>query len=151
RYGIEIYCDESTNARGGHAVTLTNVSTLRKPEIEAWRLVSAAAVANAAGGEDNWTKAADSYARAAELWREVDRAREEADALFAAATVEYWQQFHWQRSVDLAARAAARYGELGEAALAANAFHLQGAALVEQALEVRQANEGAAISAESEA
>ena len=151
RYLVDVYSDESTNARGGHAIVLTDLSKSSARELEAWRFVSAAGAANYVGGEDNWAKTAAAYARAAELWHELGRAREEADALLAAATVEYRQLFAWQRSADLAARAGVRYGELGEAALRANAIHLQGAALVEQALEVRQAAEGAAVAAESEA
>ena len=151
RYGVDVYSDESTNARGGHAIALANVSTLPANELEAWRLVAAAAAANFAGGEDGWARSAHSYAQAAQRWRELGRTREEADALFGAATIEYWQRFAWQTSADLAARAAVLYGQLGEAALAANALHLEGAALVEQALEVRQSSETAAVAAESEA
>jgi CHAT domain-containing protein/tetratricopeptide (TPR) repeat protein len=152
RYRVEVYSDESTNARGGHTVSLANVTNLSASELAAWRLVAAAGVANFAGGDEGWANAADAYARAAELWRGLGRTREEADALFAAATVEYWQRLAWQLSADLAARAAELYGQLGEAPLAANALHLEGAALVEQALEVRQSSEaGAPVAAESEA
>ncbi len=150
-YRVDVYSDESTNARGGHAITLVNVSNLSASELAAWRLVGAAGAANFAGGEDGWATAADAYARAAQLWRELGRTREEADASFSAATVEYWQRFAWAASADLAARAAALYGRVGDAALAANALHLRGAALVEQALEVRQSAQGSAVAAESEA
>ncbi|HET8713919.1 MAG TPA: hypothetical protein VFM23_09605, partial [Gemmatimonadales bacterium] len=150
-YRVEIYSDESTNARGGHTITLTNVSNLPAAELEALRLVSVASIANFTGGGDGWATAADSYARAAELWHDLGRTRDEADALFASATVEYWQRFTWQKSADQAASAAVLYNQLGEAALAANSIHLQGAAVIEQALEVRQNESGAAVAAESEA
>ncbi|HET7607262.1 MAG TPA: tetratricopeptide repeat protein, partial [Gammaproteobacteria bacterium] len=151
RYRVDVYSDESTDARGGHAIALVNASNAAANELEAWRLAGAGAAANFAGGEEGWSKAADAYARAAELWHGLGRTREEADALFAAATVQYRQLVAWQTAAEQAARAAALYEQLGDAALAANALHLQGASLVEQALEVRQSAEAdAPLAAESE-
>jgi CHAT domain-containing protein/tetratricopeptide (TPR) repeat protein len=151
RYRVEVYSDESTNARGGHAIALVNVTNVSASELEAWRLVDAAGVANFAGGAEGSAKAADAYERAAQLWRELGRAREQADALLAAANVEYRGRFAYQLSAALAAASAELYGQLGDAALAANALHFQGAALVEEALKVKQSAEGAAVAAETEA
>ena len=152
RYRVEVFSEESTDAAGGHLATLTRLPpAVDARERDAWRLMSAGGAANFAGGEKGWESAVASYERAAALWRELGRTREEADALFAVATLEYWQRFAWTRSAEMAARVAATYGDLGEAALRANALHLQGAAVVEQALESKQAAEGAAITPASQA
>src|SRR5688572_22315913 len=52
RYRVEVYSDESTSARGGHAIALANLSNRSATELEAWRLVGAAGAANFVGGED---------------------------------------------------------------------------------------------------
>jgi CHAT domain-containing protein len=151
-YRIEIRSDEHTDARGGHTATLSRVLPgTDARELEAWRAMSAGAAANFAAGDDGWKRAADSYAAAAEIWSALGRTREQADALFAVAAVRYWQLFDWDGSIELAARAATLYRELGAAGFEANAVHLQGAALVEKALEAQQASAGTAISAESAA
>ncbi len=152
RYSIDVRSEEHTGAAAAHAITITRLAPGTDPrELEAWRSAATGAAANFAGGEPGWARAVDAYERAAALWRELGRAREEADAEFAAATILYWQVFDWGGAVERAARAAALYGSLGEAALAANAQHLQGAAIVEQALESQQSTTGTARSAESEA
>ena len=151
RYRVDVFSEESTNAMGGHLAALTRLPAgVDAREREALRLISAGGAANLAGGEEGWKRAGDSYERAAALWHELGRERDEADALFAVATLEYWQRSAWARSAELAARVAAMYDELGEAGLRANALHLQGAAVVELAVESKQAAEGTAITAESE-
>ncbi|HEY3518483.1 MAG TPA: tetratricopeptide repeat protein, partial [Gammaproteobacteria bacterium] len=104
-------------------------------EREALQAMSRGAAANFAGGDEAWREAVTEYERAAELWSELDRRHEEAQALFAVAMVEFWQLYSWQRSADLAERAAALYSSLGEPSLGASAMELRGSALVEQALE----------------
>ncbi len=152
RYRVDVFSEESTDAAGGHLAALTRLPpAVDARERDAWRLISAGGAANFTGGEKAWDRAVASYEGAATLWHELGRTREEADALFAVATLEYWQRFAWTRSAQIAARVAATYGELGEAALRANALHLQGAAVVEQALESKQAADGAAITPESQA
>src|SRR5690606_26141028 len=59
--------------------------------------------------------------------------------------------YDWVGAAERAARAAEAYAVLGEAALAANARHLQGASLVEQALEASQSGTDTGISEESTA
>jgi CHAT domain-containing protein len=107
-------------------------------EIDAWRLMTRGAAANFEGGEAAWMAAAAAYAAAAERWQALGRAEAQTRALFAQAMLEYWQLYNWQRSAELAAAVASMYETLGEAALRANALHLQGAALVESALETTQ-------------
>jgi CHAT domain-containing protein/tetratricopeptide (TPR) repeat protein len=152
RYRVDLRSEEHTGAAAAHAITIVRLAPgTDTRELEAWRSAAMGAAANFAGGEQGWTRAVDSYERAAALWRGLGRAREEADAEFAAATIRYWQLFDWDGAIELAARVAAVYSSLGEAALAANAQHLQGAAIVEQALEAQQSTTGTALSAESEA
>ncbi len=150
RYRVVVHSDESTDARGAHTVVLTSLRAAEPRVREAWRLVATGGRANFSGGKEGWAQAVDAYERAAAIWHDLGRAREEADALFAVATIEYWQRSAWVRSANVAARAAETYGSLGEAALGANAVHLQAAALVEQALAIRQSSDGAAIAPESE-
>lgn len=152
RYRVEVRSEEHTGARGGHAISLTRLPPgVDARELEAWRSQAAGAAANHAGGEEGWLRAAEAYDEAVRLWRALGRAREEAEALFAAASVRYWQLYDWGGAAEGAAAAAEAYAALGEAALAANARHLQGASLVEQALEASQSDTDAAISPESAA
>jgi CHAT domain-containing protein/tetratricopeptide (TPR) repeat protein len=152
RYRVDLRSEEHTGTEAAHAITVVRLAPgTDMRELEAWRSAGMGAAANFAGGEQGWTRAVDSYERAAALWRELGRAREEADAEFAAATIRYWQLFDWDGAIERAAPVAAVYTSLGEAALAANAQHLQGAAIVEQALESQQSTTGTALSAESEA
>jgi CHAT domain-containing protein/Tfp pilus assembly protein PilF len=151
-FRVTVHSDEHTGALGGHAIALTKLTPPADArELDAWGLMSAGGAANFDSGEEGWAAAVDAYVRAAALWRELGRTREQADALFSVATIEYWQLFSWDRAADLAASAAALYADLGEAALAANAVHLQGAALVEKALESAQSSTGVEISPETEA
>jgi len=152
RYRVEIRSDEHTGARGGHAVSLARFPpAVDARELEAWRSHAAGAAANFAGGEAAWMRSAEAYDEAVRLWDALGRAPERADALFGAASVRYWQLYDWARAAEDAAAAAELYGTLGEAALAANARHLQGASLVEQALEASQSATDAGISQESAA
>jgi CHAT domain-containing protein len=152
RYRIDVRSDEFTGASGGHSIALTRLPAgTDARELEAWHSLSTGGAANFAGGEDGWARAVASYEHAATLWHDLGRTREEADALLAVASVEYWQLFAWHRSAELAARAAALYDVLGEAGLAANALHVRGAALVETALETEQSSTVLAPSPESEA
>jgi CHAT domain-containing protein len=152
RYRVELRSEEHTGALGGHAIGLTHLRPgADAREVEAWRSMSGGGAASFAGGDEGLRRAVDAYEHAAALWQELGRSREEADARFAAATVRYWQLFEWGAAAEGAQRAAASYGKLGEAGLEANARHLQGAALVEQALEATQSATATAISPESEA
>jgi CHAT domain-containing protein len=151
-YRVDVRSDEHTGARGGHAIALARLPPgTDARELEAWRSLSAAGAANYTAGEAGWAQAAALYERAATLWHELGRQREEADALFAGASVAYRNLFAWDRSAELAARAAGLYEPLGEAALAAKALRLRGAALVETALETRQSSTALATAPESEA
>jgi CHAT domain-containing protein/tetratricopeptide (TPR) repeat protein len=152
RYRVEVRSEEHTGARGGHAISLTRLPLgVDARELEARRKMAAGAAASFAGGETAGAGSAEAYDEAARLWEALERSRERADALFGAASARYWVLYEWARAAEGAARAAEIYLALGEAGLAANARHLQGASLVERALEASQGAEGAGISAESAA
>ena len=152
RYRVEIRSDEHTGARGGHAISLVRFPpAVDARELQAWNRMAAGEAASFASGEAAGAGSAAAYDEAAELWDALGRARERADALFSAASARYWVLYEWAEAAEGAARAAEIYASLGEAGLAANARHLQGASLVERALEATQDAEGAAISAESAA
>lgn len=136
---VTVRTEEHTGAVGGHAIRLLRLAP-GADDAGAWRLMSTGAAANFESGEAGWAAAAAAYEAAAERWQALGRDREQAQALFALATLDYWQLYNWQRSAELAAAAARVYDSLGEAALRANALHLQGAALVESALETTQSS-----------
>ncbi len=136
RYEVVLYSDEHSDTIATPALELLALAPSSDPrEREALQAMSRGAAANFAGGEEAWRSAVTEYERAAELWRSLDRRREEAQALFAGAIVEFWQLYAWQRSAELAERAATLYAALDEPSLAASAVELRASALVEQALE----------------
>lgn len=150
RYLVEIRSDEHTGARGGHTALLARMPPgADAREIAAWRAMSAGAAASFAGGSAGWTSAAESYAAAEALWRELGRTRQQADAAFAGAELRYWQLFDWDGAIERADRAAQLYRQIDAGSLEANAVHLQAASVVEKALEAQQAPAGTEISAES--
>jgi CHAT domain-containing protein/tetratricopeptide (TPR) repeat protein len=152
RYLVDVRSEEHTGARGGHTISLARLPTgVDARELEAWNEMAAGEAANFAAGEAAWTRSADAYDAAAQLWDALGRSRERADALFGAASVRYWQLYDWAGAAEDAAGAAEVYATLGEAALAASSRHLQGASLVEQALEASQSATDAGISPESAA
>jgi CHAT domain-containing protein len=136
RYEVALHTGEHSDTVATPVVELTALAPNGDArEREALQAMTRGAAANSAGGDEAWRSAAAEYERAAELWRELGRRRDEAQALFAGAMVEFWQLYAWQRSADLAERAAALYRALDEPSLAAIAVELQGSAIVEQALE----------------
>jgi CHAT domain-containing protein/tetratricopeptide (TPR) repeat protein len=147
RYEIALHTDEHSDTVATPAVELIALAPSGDSrERDALRAMTSGAAANFAGGDEAWRAAATEYERAAELWRDLGRRREEAQALFAVAMIEFWQLYAWQRSADLAERAATLYTALGEPSLAASAVELRGSAIVEQALE---AGENDSVEAES--
>lgn len=143
RYLVSLHSEEHTGAVGGHSIRAAKLQGTPENELEAWRAMSRAAALNFESGDEAWRAGAEAYASAAARWRAAGATRELAQALFAAGALEYWQLYDWTRSAEHAAEAAALYEGLGEAALAANAVHLQAAALVERALEATDSSEAA--------
>jgi CHAT domain-containing protein len=136
RYELALHSDEHSDTVASPAVELV----ARTPsgdarEREALQAMTRGAAANVAGGDEAWREAVTEYERAADVWRELGRRRDEAQARFAAAMVEFWQLYAWQRSAELAEQAATLYTALDEPGLAASATELRGSAIAEQALE----------------
>ena len=115
RYSVEVRSEEHTGARGGHAVSVQRLVGSDARELAAWKAFAGGAAANFAGGETAWLRAAESYAEAAQTWQALARTREQADAVFGAAQVRYWQLYDWAASAEGAIEAAALYDALGVA------------------------------------
>jgi CHAT domain-containing protein len=135
RYTVTLRSDEYSETVAMPVVELVALAQSDSRERAALQAMSRGAAANHAGGDEAWHAAVTEYERAADVWRELGRRREEAQALFAVAMVEFWQLYAWQRSADLAERAATLYAALDEPSLAASATELRASALTEQALE----------------
>jgi len=135
RYTVTLRSDEYSETVAMPVVELISLAQSDSREREALQAMSRGAAANFAGGDEGWRSAVTEYERAAGLWSELGRRREEAHALFAVAMLEFWQLYAWQRSADLAERAATLYAALDESSLAASATELRASALVERALE----------------
>ena len=133
-YVIDISCDEYTGAAGRNSVVVN--SFLEDPQhVEAYRLMTEGAAANFRAGQEGWSDAISAYLDAATLWRSLGESNAQAQALFSAAMIEYWQMYDWDRTAELTASAKMIYSRLNESALSANVIHLQAAALIEQANE----------------
>jgi CHAT domain-containing protein len=145
-YHFGVDSEETTSVTGGHAL-VWNALTVTAPELDAWRAMTLGATANRRGGEAAWVDAAAAYEHAAALWRDLERPLLAAMADFAAAMIDYWQLYDSQAAAQRAAAAAQTLRQFGEAAIAANATHLQAAAIVEMALETQQSSSDSGISA----
>jgi len=135
RYTVTLHSDEYSETVAMPVVELVALAQSGSQEREALGAMSRGAAANVAGGDEAWREAVTEYEHAADLWRDLGRRPEEAQALFAVAMVEFWQLYAWQRSADFAERAATLYAALDEPSLAASATELRASALVERALE----------------
>jgi tetratricopeptide (TPR) repeat protein len=136
---VAVYSQEYTGAIGEHTIQVLEFGDQAEPRtLEAWRLMTEAGVAYHRANREGWQEAVSSYEAARTIWRDLGRTREEAQALFSIASIEYWQLYNWSGSAELAAQVAAIYAGIDEPALAANALQLQAAALIEHANEVEQ-------------
>jgi CHAT domain-containing protein len=100
------------------------------------RLMSVAGTEYDAEDRDSSLRALNAYRRAETIWQELGIKREQAQALYSVAMLEYWAAYDWSRSAAMAAQASAIYRELGFEQLYANALMLQGTALIEAANEL---------------
>ena len=92
RYDVTLRTDEHSDTVATPAVELIAVTRSGDSrEREALQAMSRGAAANFAGGDEAWRAAVAEYEHAAELWRELGRRREEAQALFGVAMVEFGQ------------------------------------------------------------
>ena len=148
RFEIALRSEELTQAQGGHQILATLVAD--EASRMAWQAISDGGERNAEGGEEAWREALAAYERAAESWARLNEPRLEAESLFAAAAVDYWQLYGWRSAQVRADQAAAKFSALNRVQLAANARQLGAAALVEQALELGSQGEAPATPEESQ-
>lgn len=126
-YRINITSNELTNASGGHSILISKFAEAETARSQAWRLMSAAAALNAEADrarleqtleqeqvETLKKSSRDSYARASELWQQLDARRLDAQALYSTAMLEYWDLYNWPGGAKLAKQAAATYGAVDE-------------------------------------
>jgi CHAT domain-containing protein/tetratricopeptide (TPR) repeat protein len=132
-YRITVDSNEPTRAKGSHVVRINVIEPAAQDPraMRAWSLMSEGAAANAAGTRSRADEAVVAYEKAAELWRLLEDSRNQAQALFSIAILEYWVRYDWSRSAALAAVAADLYHALDEPRLEANAMLLQAMALIE--------------------
>jgi len=144
--GIYTFVLESHEHSGAIAQPIIKVSVLwpqtgkERDRLAGLRLLSEASGAGHLSSVEGRTRALQAYERAALLFRNTGDDLYLARSLFSAASIEYWHQSQWDRSAKLAAKAADLYRFSGNERLAANAIHLQAAALVEKALEVEKSD-----------
>jgi CHAT domain-containing protein/tetratricopeptide (TPR) repeat protein len=133
QYLLTVFSDEHTGAAGGHSLRL---EALRDPrEIEAWDAMSRAGQQTSEAPESGPGDALAYYNQAADAWVALGRGRERAQAVYSMARL-YYESSDWERCAELAELAAELYARESQAALGANARHLLGAALIEQAVNV---------------
>lgn len=149
-YQIIITSNELTNALGGHSILVSKFAEAETGRSEAWRLMSAAATLNAeadrarlaqtleqAQVETLKKSSRDSYARAGELWQQLDERRLYAQALYSTARLEYWDLSNYAGAADLAELAANAYRDVDDD-LHVRARYLHACALVDAAGELDQ-------------
>ena len=133
-YRISLRSDEEMGTIRDHTILLTAVGTgevASSARINAWRLMSNAAAANASGSRADLDEALKAYGAAVELWRGIGDQRELAQALYSTAMLKYLVSGEWQAADQVAAEAASLYAAIDEPALEANAVLLQAMALTE--------------------
>ncbi len=126
-YLITITSNELTNALGAHSILVSKFAEAETGRSEAWRLMSAAATLNAEADRARFAQtleqaqvdtlkksSRDSYARAGELWQQLDERRLRAQALYSTAMLEYWDLYNWPGGAELAKQAADTYGSVDE-------------------------------------
>jgi CHAT domain-containing protein len=145
---IELDTAEYTRATATPSIEVRRADSMAAPELDALRLMTLGAAANATRGPDNRQASLDAYSGAVERWREAGDTREQARAMFGAAQIAYAHMLDWEGSARLASTAAEFYERAGETGLAANARHLQAAALIEQANELDGDDQAAGVEAD---
>jgi CHAT domain-containing protein len=138
-YRVIISSKEQTHAVGTHALRVSRLTAVDAEDrrfIEAWSLMTEAAAAHSAGDRDRGLQALDAYQHAAQVWAELSRTRERAQAVYSAAMIEYEIFYNWSGAAKLAQKAAEIYQNSGEPGLHGNALLLQAAALIEAANEL---------------
>ena len=133
RYVVTIDSAELTTAEGSHSIVFRNATAYSFTELQAWRLMSTAAAANAQADLAIRSSATALYSDAAQIWHALGNRRREAQCIYSAAMLEYWVGSDWSASAELARSAAQIYAELNEPALVGSLKFLEATALIEQA------------------
>ena len=133
---------DSTDEFTVRVLSLDMNSSQSASEIAALRLMRGAELhyhRGRAGDGDQipepYEEAANAYELAAEQWGYLGRTRDQAQALYSAATITYLRVWDWHGASRLAAAAAASYGISELPALRANALLLEAMALTEAIYE----------------
>ncbi|MBT8080492.1 MAG: CHAT domain-containing protein [Gammaproteobacteria bacterium] len=130
-----------TEPHGGYTVlvsALESATTTNLRDIDAWRLMSDAAAANAIGTATAQKQALKTYEKAAEAWHKLGNQKNQAQALFSAAMLRYWVTGEWHAADRLAGEAANLYEKIQEPGLRADAILLQAMSLTEALNETEQ-------------
>jgi CHAT domain-containing protein len=141
-YLISLESKEITDATGKHTIQVLDIKSSEAEDetyINSLRHMTAGAAAYAIDDLANKERARAEYALAAQLWDQLGRDRERAQALYSIAYLNYWVHYDFTASIKAAEEAADIYlNELGEASLYANVSLLGAAAMLED-LEFDQA------------
>jgi len=133
-YVITVHSVEPTDAIGHYTLRVSALPTLKAPasRLAAMRLMAEAAAANVDATAETPRVMLAAYTGAAEFLR-TEGGLLYAQALYGIAMTQYWHVYDMNAAADSAAKAAAVYRQLSEAALEANTVSLQAAALIETA------------------
>ena len=126
-YRITITSNELTNGLGAHSILVSKLAEAETARSQAWRLMAAAATLNAeadrarlaqtleqAQVETLKKSSRDSYARAGELWQQLDERRLRAQTIYSTAMLDFWDLNDWLGGAELAKQAADTYGSVDE-------------------------------------
>jgi tetratricopeptide (TPR) repeat protein len=143
RYTLVLESHEYSGAIAHPVIKISELppqSGKERDQLAGLHLLSEASAADHQSSVEGRKLALQSYDQAASLFRKTGDDHNLARCLYSAATIEYWHQSQWGLSASLAEEAAELYRRNGDERLAANAVHLQAAALVEKALEVEKSD-----------
>ena len=139
--GITIGSEEFTDAKVGHAITLSDVSYQSTQDeagqLPAWRAMTRGAELNQRADEASWRAAIGEYLKAATLWRKLGTTAMEARAWFSIGMIQYWGLWDYEAVVQSSAEAEAVYRSIGYESMAVDTARLRATALMEIGLENR--------------
>jgi CHAT domain-containing protein len=143
RFLVTVAAHELTDASGEHEIRLLLVDERIVPDqrwVAAWRLMTDAAAANAAGERTGAEQARNWYSVAAAFWEQLGQTRRQAQALYSVGMVEYHGLENWGGAFDSADKASRLYRGLDER-LYANTLVLRAYAQIETASEFEAATQ----------
>jgi tetratricopeptide (TPR) repeat protein len=133
-YRVTISSDETTDARGTHEIRL---ELFDDPTSSDTRLITARQVMSDAAAASPDIKRAEEarslYLAAATFFEQLGQTRRQAQALYSAGMLEYWQLENWGSATEYADKAGQLYHGLGEKQLYAGTLLLRGYSEIETA------------------